>query len=139
MNTPHSGTPHVGQIRGQQVLTTMSYLCIWMKRWKLDLINEFFLATFSLRTRRAAQPREGRGAARVDLLLCCLCLRDSRGPGKAGWVAVLGSSSPQLGDMTRESLGIEGQACHAGSLRPGHSPRCRRTETSSPLCTWAHS
>lgn len=25
-------TPHVGQIRGQRVLTTVSYLCIWMKR-----------------------------------------------------------------------------------------------------------
>lgn len=43
---PHSGTPHVGQIRGQQVLTTMSYLCIWMKKWKLDLINNSLVVSW---------------------------------------------------------------------------------------------
>lgn len=46
MNMPHSGTPHVGQIRGQQVLTTMSYLCIWMKKWKLDLINNSLVVSW---------------------------------------------------------------------------------------------
>lgn len=40
--------------------------------------------------------------------LCCLCLRDSRGPGKAGWVAVLGSSSPQLGGRDKRVFGGRG-------------------------------
>lgn len=49
-----------------------------------------------------------------------MSLRDSRGPGKAGWVPVLGSSSPQLGDVTSGSLGVEvpGEPCRRPQARP---------------------
>jgi len=80
-----------------------------------------FLVTFSLRTRGAAHPCAGkRGQLGWTCCLCCMSLRDSRGPGKAGWVPVLGSSSPRLGDVTSGSLGVEvpGEWCRRPQARP---------------------
>lgn len=97
------------------------------------------MATFSLRTRRAAQPHEGRGVARVDLLPV---LPVSQGLTWAweGWVGGCpGFLFSSAWGRDKRVFGVEGQACHAGSLRPSHAPRCRRMETSSPLCTQAHS
>lgn len=75
---------------------------------EVDLINELFLATFSLRTKKAAHPSAGNGdQLQVGLLPVLPVSQGLTWPGKTNWVPVLGSSS-QLGEEVMSgSLGVE--------------------------------